>query len=180
MKVEHDKIISLIYELRQDDENGEVIENLDENRPLTFLFGSGRLLKDFESNISGLSIGEGFNFKLTSDQAYGPVNEKAIVDIPKNIFEVEGKLREDLVQIGKVIPMQDKSGNRLDGKVLEIDDTTIKMDFNHPLAGENLYFSGKITEVREATEEEKAHGHAHAPHDGCSSCHTADDCNGSC
>jgi len=180
MKVEKDKIISLIYELRQDDKNGDVIESINEDRPLTFLFGSGRLLKDFEANLSGLSTGDEFSFQLTSEQAYGPVNEKAIVEIPKNIFEVDGQLREDLVQVGKVIPMQDNSGNRLDGKVLEIAETTVKMDFNHPLAGEDLFFSGKVTEVREATEEEKSHGHAHVHHSGCSSCHTADDCNGSC
>ena len=103
MKVEKDKIISLIYELRQDDEKGEVIETLTEARPLTFLFGSGSLLKDFESNIDGLGIGDDFSFRLNSKQAYGPVNEKAIVDIPKNIFEVDGKLREDLVQIGRAV-----------------------------------------------------------------------------
>jgi FKBP-type peptidyl-prolyl cis-trans isomerase SlyD len=181
MKVEKDKIISLVYELRHDDEKGEVIEHLAEDKPLTFLFGSGRLLKDFESNISELGVGDDFSFKLNSEQAYGPVNEKAVVDIPKNIFEVDGKLREDLIQIGKIIPMQDTSGNRLDGKVLEIADETIKMDFNHPLAGEDLYFSGKVTEVREATEEEKSHGHVHAASSGCSSCGTeSEGCGGSC
>lgn len=180
MKVEKDKIISLIYELRQDNKEGTVIESLTEERPLTFLFGAGRLLKDFEDNLSGLSTGEEFSFQLSSEQAYGPVNEKAIVDIPRNIFEVDGKLRDDIVKVGNVIPMQDNSGNRMDGKVLEIADATVKMDFNHPLAGEDLYFSGKITEVREATDEEKAHGHAHTPSSDCSSCGSSDGCGGSC
>jgi FKBP-type peptidyl-prolyl cis-trans isomerase SlyD len=59
--------------------------------------------------------------------------------------------------------MQDQEGNPLDGKVVEIGDENVKMDFNHPLAGEALSFSGVVIDVREATEEELDHGHVHGP-----------------
>jgi len=62
MKIEMNKMVSLIYELRESDKNGRVIEALEEKHPLSFIYGSGRLLPSFESNISGLSIGESFSF----------------------------------------------------------------------------------------------------------------------
>ena len=60
--------------------------------------------------------------------------------------------------------MSDNDGNQLRGKIVEVDEENVKMDFNHPLAGTDLHFSGEVLEVREATEDEIAHGHAHGPH----------------
>jgi len=63
--------------------------------------------------------------------------------------------------LGNVVPMRDQSGNRLNGKVVGIDAESVKMDFNHPLAGDDLYFNGSVIGVRDATEEEISHGHIH-------------------
>ena len=81
--------------------------------------------------------------------------------VEKSIFEIDGIFDADLVEVGKVITMQDQNGRPMDGKVLEVKDDVVVMDFNHPLAGENLYFSGEIIEVRKASEEELSHGHVH-------------------
>ena len=72
---------------------------------------------------------------------------------------------EENVKVGVTLPMVDNEGNRLYGKVQEITAEYVKMDFNHPLAGQDLHFKGEVLEIREATEEELAHGHAHGPHD---------------
>lgn len=159
--IEENKVVSLIYELRVDDEQGEVVEKVERSSPLTFLFGRGNLLPDFEANLKGLKEGDDFQFKLEPEKAYGGVSDEALVDLPKDIFEVDGKVDENLLNVGNSIPMQDNSGNRLNGVVLEVGDNTVKMDFNHPLAGETLYFKGEVAAIRSASEEELHHGHVH-------------------
>lgn len=162
MIIEKNKVISLIYELRAGNSKGEVIEALEDSNPLTFIYGSGSLLPKFEANIDGLKIGDKFDFELKCDDAYGAVIDEAIVEIPKNVFLHNGEMDNDLIQLGNSIPMMDSEGNRLNGVVVGIGDETVKMDFNHPLAGEDLHFKGSIVEIREATAEEITHGHIHS------------------
>ncbi len=154
MEISRNKFVTLSYVLRLNGFEGEIVEETSEDKPLEFIFGTGRMLQMFEEKLEGLKVGEDFNFKLTADEAYGQVNEEAKVEIPKNIFEVDGKIDEDLIKVGNMVPMQDAQGNRLNGIVLDITDENVKMDFNHPLAGDDLYFAGSITEVREATDSE--------------------------
>lgn len=161
MKIEKEKVVSVTYQLSVDSSDGEVVETVKEDKPLTFLYGVGNMLEKFEENISGLQEGDTFNFKIDCDEAYGQASEEAVVDLPINIFEIEGKIDYELLKEGNYIPMQDQQGNRLDGIVLEVGDEQVKMDFNHPLAGDDLYFSGKVVEIREPSEEEKEHGHVH-------------------
>ena len=174
MIVSKEKVVSLIYELRLDNSDGEVIETLTPESPLTFLYGSGGLLPKFEENLSGLKAGDQFDFMLKSHEAYGEVKNEAIVDIPKTAFEIKGKIDETMLTIGNKIPMQDASGNKLTGSVLKVSDDAVTMDFNHPLAGSDLFFKGEIREIREATDEELYHGHAHYT-DSCEGCR---DCGG--
>jgi len=161
MIIEENKVVSLTYELRVNNDKGDIVEKVEEHAPLTFLFGRGNLLPDFEANINGLKEGDPFSFMLEPEKAYGLESEEAIVDLPKNIFEVDGKIDENLLKVGNTIPMQDNSGNRLNGTVMEIRDEEVKMDFNHPLAGDTLYFKGEVAGIRNATEEEINHGHVH-------------------
>lgn len=169
MEITDKKVVSLIYELRQDSASGDVVEQVEKTNPLQFIFGSGNLLPKFEENLSGLKTGDAFEFGLKSEDAYGPVVDNAIVDVPKNIFEVEGEIDQNILQVGNMVPMMDNEGRRLNGRIMEITDDTVKMDFNHPMAGEDLHFKGEVTEIREATEEELAHGHVHGNQD-CGSC----------
>jgi FKBP-type peptidyl-prolyl cis-trans isomerase SlyD len=159
--IKENKVVSLAYELRVNDEKGEIIEKVEKTSPLTFLFGRGNLLPDFEANLQGLKEGDDFSFTLEPEKAYGQISDEAIVDLPRDIFEVDGKIDDNLLEIGNSIPMQDNSGNRLNGIVLEVGDETVKMDFNHPLAGDTLYFKGEVSEIRDATSEELSHGHVH-------------------
>lgn len=172
MKIERNKFVSLTYQLRLNGADGELIEETGNENPLEFVFGAGRMLEMFEQKLEGLGAGDAFNFELKADEAYGDVNEDAIVDLPKNIFEVNGSIDEEMLSVGNTVPMQDAHGNRLNGIVLEVTDELVKMDFNHPLAGDDLFFSGSVIAVREATEDELM--------DACGSGCSSGGCGGGC
>ncbi|MFT3738341.1 MAG: peptidylprolyl isomerase [Breznakibacter sp.] len=156
MKIDRNSYVTLIYQLRYDNQNGELIEETGNDTPLEFVYGAGKMLEMFEHHLEGLQAGDSFAFGLEPEQAYGEMNPNAIVEIPKHIFQVNGKIDENLLVEGNSVPMQDSHGHRLNGVVLEVNEEIVKMDFNHPLAGESLYFNGKVVAVREATDEELA------------------------
>jgi FKBP-type peptidyl-prolyl cis-trans isomerase SlyD len=166
MIAEKNNVVSIVYELRANSEEGDVVESLTNENPLTFLYGTGGLLPKFEEKLSGLKPGDNFEFLLNSEDAYGPVVENAIVHVPQTVFEIDGKIDENLMKIGTMVPMMDAEGRRLNGKVLAIEGDAVKMDFNHPMAGTDLFFKGEITDVRSATDEELTHGHVHTE-SGC-------------
>jgi FKBP-type peptidyl-prolyl cis-trans isomerase SlyD len=156
LEISKHSMVKLTYDLRVEDENGEVVEQATVEKPLQFLYGAGIMLPEFESHLAGLKEGEPFTIRLSKNDAYGEVKKDAVVELPKHVFLVEGKFDDDLIAVGNVVPMMSSNGQRLNGLVLEVNDENVKMDFNHPLAGEDLYFAGKILEVREASEEEIA------------------------
>ena len=150
------KMVTLTYDLRVDDEQGEMVEQATEAQPLEFLYGAGVMLPKFETHLAGLRQGEPFTIKLNKTDAYGEINHEAIVELPKHVFLVDGNFDAELIKVGNTVPMMSSNGQRLNGLVLEVNDEIVKMDFNHPLAGEDLYFAGKVLNVREASEEEVA------------------------
>lgn len=180
MIAEKNKVVAVSYELRKANGGPEVVDMATAERPLTFLFGHGNLLPEFEANLSGLKAGEKFDFVLTSEKAYGPLISEAIVDLPLSIFEVDGVVNRDILFEGNIVPMMDSNGNRLNGVVKSIGTDNVKMDFNHPMAGEDLHFIGEVVEVREASAEELSHGHIHQAHaGGCSGSCSEGGCNDS-
>jgi len=156
LEISKHSMVTLSYDLRIDDEQGEVIEQATTDRPLQFLYGAGTMLPKFESHLAGLKQGEPFEIRLSKNDAYGEINEDAVVELPKHVFLVDGNFDDELIAVGNNVPMMSSNGQRLNGLVLEVNDEVVKMDFNHPLAGEDLYFAGKILEVREASDEELA------------------------
>ena len=167
MVIEKDKVVSVAYELKLANNTKETVEKVNATSPLQFLLGHGSLLPKFESYLTGLKVGEAFDFVLSSEEAYGVISAEAIVELPKSVFMVDGSLDENLLSVGSIVPMMDQSGNRFNGKVTALDAEIVKMDFNHPLAGEALHFKGEVVEIREATEEELMHGHLHQKQGGC-------------
>lgn len=160
MKIEKNTVASVTYALAVD---GEPIEQTDEANPLTFLVGVGAMIPGFENQLLGKSVGDEYSIKVSPAEGYGEIDPQAIVDLSKDIFKVDGVINEDLLQLGNKVPMQDQDGNPLHGVIIDIADTTVKMDFNHEMAGKTLDFEGKVVDVREATAEELAHGHVHGP-----------------
>ncbi len=156
MKIGKNKMVSLTYDLYYDDAEGELIEQATSEKPMSFVFGAGLMLPKFETHLEDFETGNPFEISLQDVDAYGELDENAIVDLPKHIFIIDGEFDEEMISVGNTVPMMSTSGQRMNGLVLEISDEIVKMDFNHPLAGENLFFKGQITEVREATDEEIA------------------------
>ena len=159
MKITANKSVSAEYELYVDGETEgelELIERATAEQPLSFIYGVGMMLPKFEENIFGLATGDKFDFTIENEDAYGPYEDENVLDLDRSIFEIDGKLDEEVVFEGNVVPLMDNEGHRINAQVVEVTDTHVKVDLNHPLAGENLHFKGSILEVREASEKELA------------------------
>lgn len=153
MKISKNSYVSLSYKLTVD---GNVVEDVKADAPLDFIFGVGMLLPQFESNVDNKVVGDKFAFTLTPTEAYGEFIADAVVELPKSIFEVEGKIDSEVVYTGAVLPMMDNEGNQMYGQVESIGEENIKMNFNHPMAGKTLNFEGEVVGVREATDADMA------------------------
>lgn len=166
MQVSEDKVVSVTYHLTAQKGNGneELVEQTSPERPFVFLNGFGGVLPDFEANLNGKTKGDKFDFRIKPENAYGNFEKDFVVKVDRQAFEVDGQFDDKRVKIGEDIEMNDAEGNVLVGKVKEITDSYVEMDFNHPLAGYELHFIGEVLEVREATPEELDHGHVHGPH----------------
>lgn len=173
MTIQDEKVVALTYTLQVD---GQVRDQATEANPLEFIFGLGYLLPKFEEYLKGKTVGDSFEFRLSPEEGYGVYDAQAVVELPKHIFEIDGKLQEQLLVVGQTIPMMNQAGGVMPGKVLEVGPDSVKMDFNHELAGKELHFTGKITAVRDATEKELTDGlHGERAAQGCGG-----NCGGSC
>ncbi len=177
MKISANKYVAVIYDLNVGEgEERELMEKATREVPLKFIYGMGMMIPAFEEALMGLEEGEKFDFSITPENAYGEYNEEHVLDLPKSIFEVDGKFDSEMVKEGNTIPMMDASGQRINGSVLEVKDDVVVMDFNHPLAGETLHFTGEVIDVHEPTAEEIAALTAPAGGCGCG----CDSCGGGC
>ncbi len=170
MKIEINKFVTLAYDLHvgEDDER-ELMESATKEVPLEFIFGTNSMLQSFENQIEGKNPGDTFSFTLTPEEAYGEFEDEKILELPKNVFQVDGEIDDEILFEGNTIPMMDTDGNKLMGSIIEVKGDIVSMDFNHPLAGETMHFTGNVIDVREATVEEIAA--LFAPEDGgCSGC----------
>ena len=157
MQVSDNKYVTVTYDLNVGEgEERELMERATAQQPLEFIFGTNSMLEAFENQLRDLSEGDPFSFRLTPEEAYGDYDETKVIELPKNIFEIEGKIDGEVLFEGNTLPMMDASGNRLMGSVVSIGDEVVTMDFNHPLAGEIMHFEGTVMGVRDASAEEIA------------------------
>jgi len=163
MKITENSVVTVTYKLHANlpQEEQKHIETADASSPLKFLYGVGMMIPGFEHGLDGKSAGDSFSFTIAPEDAYGATDSDAVVQLPIDIFKMDGVVDFNLLTVGNVLPMSDGQGNTMNGKVLGYDDTQVKMDFNHPLADHTLHFAGEILEVRVATPEEMDHGHVH-------------------
>ncbi len=154
MRIEKNKVASIYYTVKES-KTDKVFQMIPEDQPQEFLFGNDLLIDIFESELLGLSEGDTFSFEAKAEQAYGPVDPSAIFDLPLSTFaEEDGRVDDEVVQVGHVFPMADKDGNRHFGKIIRKMKDRVTMDFNHPMAGKNLIFEGMVLAVRAARPEE--------------------------
>ena len=155
METVENKYITLAYKLYTI-ENGEkeFTEEAPAEHPFQFISGLGLTLESFENQVKDLNKGDKFDFTIKAEEAYGEYDDEHVIDLPKNIFEIEGKFDSERVVEGAVIPLMTSEGQRINGSVVEVKDDVVVMDMNHPLAGCDLNFVGEITENRPATNDE--------------------------
>ena len=151
MKVEQNKMVGVDYKLTVD---GQIADQSRPGQPLEFIFGTGMLLPKFEEAILGKALGESVSFTLAAKDGYGGVIAAGTVGLPEPIVIVAGKLAEDILFEGSQVPMSDAQGNRMMGIVKEVGESTVKMDFNHPMAGKTLNFDVEVVSVRDVTPED--------------------------
>ena len=154
LTVSKDSMVTLTYDLRLDGKDGEIFESATSESPLIFLHGAGLMIPAFEEQLVGKKSGEKFEIAIPAASGYGEINEEAVVQLPLDIFKIDGKVDDTLLTPGNSVPMMSAHGQRMDGIVVSVEGENVTMDFNHPLAGEDLHFTGTILEVRAASEEE--------------------------
>ena len=141
-------------------ENGEVFDSSEGREPLTFLVGHNQMIPGFEEEILGAKTGEKREFTLTAERAYGDRDEAGVLQIPREQFaQLEA---EATLQVGLQLVAQMPHGPS-PFTITELSDELITADFNHTLAGKSLTFAVDIVELRQATDDEVSHGHAHGP-----------------
>lgn len=132
----------------------QLVEKTTQGNPLKFYTGLGMALDAFEENIAKYGDGENFEFTIGKDHAYGDRRDNMVFDIAKDHFMKDGVFDSANVHEDAIIPLLDENGNRFVGRVVSVGDESVRVDLNHPLAGMDITFSGKILVNREATEEE--------------------------
>ena len=189
-KIQPGKFVAMGYTLYQINADGSetAVHETDRQDPEKIVFGvTPGMIAPLEKAIDGLEKGGRFDVSVKAAEAFGPYDDEQVVTLEKDIFVVDGKFDADVIKAGALVPMMTADGYRINGKVLEVTDSHVKMDFNHPLAGKDVRFKGEILEVRDATPEElqPAHGcgcgcdHDHCGEGDCG-CESHGDCGCGC
>lgn len=174
----NNRFVSISYSLYID-EDGEkrLVEKTTDDKPFELITGFGIALDSFEQQVTPLEKGAKFDFSLTKDEAYGDYRNDLLMELGRDVFSINGHFDHEHVYQDAVIQMQNDEGNRFYGRVVEVGEEKVKIDLNHPLAGETLYFKGEVLENREATEDEINHLMKHLT-GGCGG--HCGDCEGGC
>lgn len=156
MKIAPKTVVSFHYTLRN--AAGEAVESTrDDGQATTYLHGAQGLLDGLEKALEGRETGDSFSITLPPDQAFGERQDAATRRVSAKYLKHEGKLKP-----GKVVRLNTEDGP-ITAVVEKVGKFSVDLDMNHPLAGQSVQFDIEVTEVREATQEELDHGHAHGP-----------------
>lgn len=154
MQVDKDRVVTFHYRLKNDD--GEELGHSGET-PVVYLHGHGTLVPGLEAGLVGHAAGEKLAFSVPPDRAYGPH-----ADLPPQRVPIKRLLGKGRPGPGDVVAYRADDGTR-QATVVKVGRFNVDVDPNHPLAGLTLHFEIELVDVREATAEELAHGHAHGP-----------------
>jgi FKBP-type peptidyl-prolyl cis-trans isomerase SlyD len=153
--VQDGMVVSLAYSLRLN--GSDVIDSSAEGEPLEFLQGAGQIISGLEQALYGMAVGDEKQVTVAPADGYGEMDPEGVQFFPASAFPESMEL-----EVGMALQAQDSSGHVHTVYVSEVQEDGVVLDFNHPLAGETLHFHAKIAGLRPATDEELAHGHAHA------------------
>ncbi|MDY6866413.1 MAG: peptidylprolyl isomerase [Chloroflexota bacterium] len=158
--IEKDVVVTLHYNL-------EVDGNEIDSGPIQFLYGHGNIIPGLEDKIEGMELGEEKEVLVKAKNAYGFYDEDLEIDVSLDSFPEDFE-----IELGRPMRLQDGKGHAFTGVAIAITDDHVKLNLNHPLAGQDLLFKTKVMELRPATEEEIQRGRLA---NGCSGC-ASDDC----
>lgn len=149
------KYITVAYELYTD-YNGqrELVEKAPAEHPFQFISDMGTTLDAFEAQIKPLQKGDKFNFTLSVEEAYGEYEQERVLELSKDMFKINGHFDKEHIYPGSIVPLMNAEGARFNGTIVDVQENTVTVDLNHPLAGKALNFIGEVTESREATKDE--------------------------
>jgi len=153
LKVEDGQVVSMDYTLTVDD---EVIDTSAGQEPIQFVQGSGNIIPGLERELYGMTIGDAKEVDVAPQDGYGEIDGEAFMDVPRSQFPEEIPM-----EIGTLLELHDEAGHPMHARIDQVGDQTVRLDFNHPLAGKQLHFSVKIAHLRPASDEERDHGHVH-------------------
>jgi FKBP-type peptidyl-prolyl cis-trans isomerase SlyD len=151
--VEKDVVVSMEYTLQVD---GEEIDSSKGQEPLQFLVGHGNIISGLEREMMGMKVGESKDVVIQPADAYGEFDENAFMNVPRVEFPKDMPLEE-----GLELSVRDDSGQSRYARVDAIEGDNVTLNFNHPLAGDELHFNVKVVGLREPSAEELSHGHVH-------------------
>ncbi len=140
--VSHGKQISIEYTLTLEDKS--VVDSNVDAEPLSFVQGSHAIIPGLENALEGMKVGESKKVTVKPEDAYGLVNKDAVSEVNKE------QVPQDALKVGAVLQGQSSDGQVILTRVVEIKGETVLLDYNHPLAGQTLYFDVKILDVQEA------------------------------
>ncbi|WP_455235082.1 FKBP-type peptidyl-prolyl cis-trans isomerase [Thiogranum longum] len=155
MQIETHKVVTLNYTLT--DKDGNIIDKSTDNS-FAYLHGANNIIPGLENALSGKKAGDNLNVSVTPDEAYGERDEAKTQDVPRNMFPEDAE-----IQPGMQFHAQGPNGEMIVVTVVNIEDDTVTVDGNHPLAGVHLNFAVEVVNVRDASQEELEHGHVHGP-----------------
>lgn len=153
MQIAGNRVITLNYILKDDE--GNIIDSA-EDGSFAYLHGAANIIPGLEHALLGKSAGDKLSVAIEPEQGYGERNEDMTQVVPRNMFDTDEEIK-----VGMQFHAESPDGQPLSVTVTDISDSEVTVDGNHPLAGVNLNFYVKILEIREATEEEREHGHVH-------------------
>jgi FKBP-type peptidyl-prolyl cis-trans isomerase SlyD len=155
MQIAERTVASFNYTLTND--AGEVIDSSEGRSPLAYLHGAGTIVPGLEKDMAGRQAGDRVEVVVAPEEGYGQPNPMLIQVVPRAAFQ-----GVDTLEVGMEFQAQTPQGP-LSVVVAKIDDDQVTVDGNHPLAGQRLHFAIEVTDVRDASVEELAHGHVHGP-----------------
>ncbi len=151
--VQNDMVVAMEYTLQVE---GEEIDSSKGQNPLQFLVGHGDIISGLEREMMGMKLGESKDVIIQPADAYGEFDEEAFMNVPRGEFPKDMPVEE-----GLELTVKDESGQSRYARIDTIEGDTVTLNFNHPLAGDELHFNVKVTSLREPTAEELEHGHVH-------------------
>ncbi len=159
MKVAKGSVVGIDYRLHLGD--GEVVDSSRPGEPLSYLHGGGHIVPGLERAIEGMAVGESKQIVVSPEDGYGIHDPRGLQEVPRDAFP-PGLDPE----VGMTLAAQGPRGEPIPFVVKEVKLGSVVVDLNHPFAGRTLHFDVTVRDVRTATAEELAHGHAHDPGEG--------------